>query len=56
MGGAGGVGTGLCANPTELSASPIVVTLKEDGMFIGNTSTRHGASDVPFLETSEVLE
>jgi hypothetical protein len=40
-GGAGGVGTGLCANATEPSASPSAVIFREDGMFIGYTSTRH---------------
>jgi hypothetical protein len=37
-GGGQGAGGGLCANATELSASPIAVTCREDGMFIANTS------------------
>lgn len=53
-GGVGGAGAGLCANATELNASARVVILREDGMCIGNTSTRHKASGMPFLETAEV--
>lgn len=55
-GGVGGAGAGLCANATELNASPRAVIFREDGMCIGNTSARHSASRVPFLETAEVLQ
>ena len=50
------MGTGLCANAAELSASPSAVIFREDGIFIGNTSTRHRASGVPILLTAEVLQ
>jgi hypothetical protein len=32
------------------------VIFREDGMCIGNTSTRRKASGVPLLETAEVLQ
>ena len=53
-GGVGGAGAGLCANATGLNASPRAVIFREDGMCIGNTSTRHRASRMPFLGTAEV--
>ena len=54
-GGVGGVRVGLRANATEPSASPRAVIFRGDGMYIRNTSTRHRASRLPFLETPEAL-
>jgi hypothetical protein len=53
-GGGGVAGAGLCANATELNTSPSAVSFREDGMCIGNTSTAHKASGMPFLETAKV--
>lgn len=55
-GGVGAAGVGLCANATELIASPRAVIFREDEMCIGNTSTPHKASRVPFLEPTEVMQ
>lgn len=55
-GGVDGAGVGLCANATELSAIPRAVSFREDGMYIGNTSIRHRASRVPFLQMTQVLQ
>jgi hypothetical protein len=55
-GGVKGAGAGLCANATELSASPRVVICREDGTYIGNTSARSNASRMPFFEAAEILQ
>jgi hypothetical protein len=55
-GGGGGAEGGLCANATEPSATRIAATLREDGMFIGNTSCRSKATGSPFEETNEALQ
>jgi hypothetical protein len=52
-GGGGGAGDGLCANATELNTSPSAVSFR-DGICIGNTSTAHKASGMPFLEIAKV--
>jgi hypothetical protein len=54
--GVGGAGVGLCANATELNASPRAVIFRGDGMCIGNTSTCHRATGLPFLEATEALQ
>src|ERR1700679_2927451 len=52
-GGVGGVGGEVWANATEVSASPRAMIRREAGMFIGDTSARHKANGVPFIENHQ---
>jgi hypothetical protein len=46
----GGAGGGVCANATELNASPRVVIRSEDEMFMGETSGPTKARGSPFTQ------